>query len=181
MFFDEQGPFPDTCRELIRSLRAAAIEHVFVGSVALRTYGCEHSRDKIEVCVRPPDVEHFRGELAGYVYEQLPGQPVRYCHPTTRIRIELLISGEIAGDRLRQQEIRYPDPSEAEFIDGIPIVPLVRLIELKLATWDPLDRGDVARLVAANRLDKSFAERLHAILRPVFAECVRVAHGPPVR
>ena len=181
MFFDEQGAFPDTCRELIRSLRAAAIEHVFVGNVALAAYGCAFLEDEIEVCVRQSDVEHFRGELSGYVYEQLPGRPVRYCHPTTRIRIELLVPGEIAGDRLRQQEIRYPDPSEAEFIGGIPIVPLARLIELKLATWDPLDRGDVARLIAANGLDARFAGRLNALVRPAFAECLRAGYGTPAR
>lgn len=177
MFFDEQGPFPDTGRELIRSLRAAAIEHVFVGNVALAAYGCAYLEDKIELCVREPDVAHFRGELSGCVYEQLPGQPVRYCHPTTQIRIELLISGEVAGDRLRQQEITYPDPSEAEFADGVPVPSLARLIELKLATWDPRDQRDVAALIAANQLDESFAERLHAVVRGAYADCWKSRFG----
>jgi hypothetical protein len=171
MFFDESGLFPDTCRELIRSLRGAAIDHVFVGTVALKAYGCNHQEDTIEFCLRQLDVEHFRGELSGYVYEQLPGQPVRYCHPTTQIRIEVLISGEVAGDRLRQQEITYPDPSEAEFVDGVPVPSLARLIELKLATWDPRDQRDVAALIGANRLDTSFAKDVHALVRPAYVEC----------
>jgi hypothetical protein len=74
MFFDEQGAFSDTCRELIRSLRGAAIEHVFVGAVALKAYGCDYSEDKIESCVRAGDLERFRDEFAGHVFAPLPGQ-----------------------------------------------------------------------------------------------------------
>ena len=171
MFFDEQGAFPETCRELIRSLRGAAIDHIFVGAVAMKAHGCEHVEDKIELCVRRPDLERFRGEFAGYGFDLLPGQLCRYCHPRTQVRIELLTSGEIAGDRFRQQEIRLPDPFEAEFVDGIPVPSLARFIELKLASWDPLERGDVARLIAAHGLDETYAERLHAIMRGVYADC----------
>ncbi len=170
MFFDEQGPFPDTCRELVRSLRGAAIEHIFVGAVAMKAYGCEHAEDKIELCVRRPDLERFRGEFAGYVFDLLPGQLCRYCHPRTQVRIELLTSGEIAGDRLRQQEIRLPDPSEAEFVDGIPVPSLTRFIELKLASWNEKDRRDVAALIGANRLNMAFGGRLHPVVRGVYAE-----------
>jgi hypothetical protein len=171
MFFNEQGAFPETCRELVRSLRGAAIDHVFVGAVAMKAYGCEHAEDKIELCLRQPDLDRFRGEFAGYVFDPLPGQLCRYCHPRTQVRIELLTSGEIAGDRLRQQEIRLPDPSEAEFVDGIPVPSLARLVELKLASSQPADRQDAIRLIAANRLDESFAEQLHALVRPTYLEC----------
>jgi hypothetical protein len=171
VFFNEQGPFPDTCRDLIRSLRGAAIDHVFVGAVALKAYGCEPAEDRIELCVRQPDLDRFRGEFAGFVFDPLPGQLSRYCHPGTQVRIELLTSGEIAGDRLRQQEIRLPDPSEAEFVQGIPVPSLARLIELKLASWQPPDRQDAVRLIAANRLNESFAERLHTLVRPTYLEC----------
>jgi len=172
MFFDEQGAFPDTCRELIRSVRGAAIEHIFVGAVAMKAYGCEHAEDKIEFCVRRPDLDRFRGEFAGYVFEPLPGQLCRYCHPRTQVRIELLTSGEIAGDRLRQQEIRLPDPSEAEFVDGIPVPSLARLIELKLASWNEKERRDVAALIDANQLNMAFGGRLHPVVRGVYAESV---------
>ena len=171
MFFDEKGRFPDTCRELLRSLRGAAIEHVFVGSVAMRAYGCEYAEDRVDVCVRPGDVERFRGEFAGHVFEPLPGQSLRYYLPATQVEIELFVSGEVAGDSLRQQEIRYPDPREAEYVEGVPIASLARLIELKLVSWDPRDRDDVVRLVAANKLDRSYAERLHEFVRPSYLEC----------
>ena len=176
MFFNEQGAFSETCRDLIRSLRGAAIDHVFVGAVAMKSYGCEHAEDKIEFCVRRPDLDRFRGEFAGYVFDLLPGQLCRYSHPRTQVRIELLTAGDIAGDRLRQQEIRLPDPSEAELVDGIPVPSLARLVELKLATWQPPDRQDAIRLIAANRLDESFAEQLHTLVRPTYLECCVTAN-----
>jgi hypothetical protein len=171
MFFDESGPFPDTCRELIRSLRGAAIEHVFVGAVALKVYGGAYSEEKIEVCVREPDIERFRDQFASHVFEPLPGQTTRYTLPARRVQIELLTSGDVAGDRFRQQEIRLPGPSEAEFVEGVPVPSLARLIELKLASWDPADRGDVARLIAANKLDRGFADKLNVLVRPSYVDC----------
>jgi hypothetical protein len=175
MFFDDRGAFPDTCRDLIRSLRSAAIDHIFVGAVAMRAYGGPYAEDKIEVCVRRPDIEKFRGEFSGREFQPLPGQSLRYYHPRTQMQVELLIAGEIAGDRLRQQEIRLPDPSEAVFVEGIPVPSLARLIELKLASWDGGDRRDVAALIAAHRLNASFAERLHAVVRGGYAECLDTA------
>jgi hypothetical protein len=170
VFFDEHGAFPDTCRDLIRSLRAAAIGHVFVGAVAMKAYGGPYSEEKVEVCVRRPDIEKFRGEFSGREFEPLPGQSLRYYHPQTQVQIELLVSGDVAGDRLSQQEIRLPDPSEAVFVEGIPVPSLVRLIELKLASWEPRDRGDVAALAATHALDASFAKELHELVRATFAE-----------
>jgi len=170
MFFNEQSPYIDTCRELLRSLRAAAIEYVFVGAVAMRAYGCAGEAGRVEVCVRPDDVERFRGEFAHHVFEPLPGQSLRYYWPPTQIEIELLIADEIVGDPLRQQEIVYPDPSEAEYVEGVPVVSLSRLIELKLAARDPRDNEDVVRLIAANNLDRLYAERLNALLRHAFTQ-----------
>jgi hypothetical protein len=180
MFFNEQGAFPETYRELIRSLRGAAIDHIFVGAVAMKAYGCEYAEDKIEFCVRQPDLERFRGEFAGYVFDLLPGQLCRYCHPRTQVRIELLTSGEIAGDRLRQQEIRLPDPSEAEFVDGIPVPSLARLVELKLASWNPRDLCDATALIRAKKLCAAFADHLHPVVRAAFGECVGQGRQPTI-
>ena len=178
MFFNERGPFPDTCRELIRSLRGAAIDHIFIGAVAMKAYGCEYSEDKIEFCVRESDLERFRDEFAGYVLEPLPGQECRYYYPQTQVQVELLISEEVAGDRFKQQAIRLPDPSEAEFLEGIPVPSLARLIESKLASWDSRDRQDVAALIRANRLDATFGEHLHPIVRGEYPACLADARGP---
>jgi hypothetical protein len=107
----------------------------------------------------------------------LPGQARRYSHPQTQVQVELLVSGEVAGDGLRQQEIRLPDPAEAVFVEEVPVPSLARLIELKLATWDPDDRQDVAALIAAQRPDAALAEGLHPIVRGEYAECLRAGHG----
>jgi len=171
MFFSEQGPYIDTCRELLRSLRAAAIEHVFVGDVALKAYDAPYAEQRVEVCVQLADIDKFRGEFAGHVFTPLPGQATRYYWPATHVEIGLLASGEVAGDRFRQQEIRWPDASEAAWVQGVPVPMLARLIDLKLATWDPADRGDVAHLIAANGLDKSFAGSIHVLVRAAYLEC----------
>ncbi len=177
MFFDEQGPFAQTARDLIRSLRAAAIEHVFVGAVACKAHGGAPGQEKIDFCVREPDRERFRETFAGREFELLPGQSTRYCHPRTQVRIELLVSGQVAGDRLRQQEVRWPDPAEAEWIDGVPVAPLARLLELELASWRPEQWRAAAKLIAVRGLDLSFAERLHPVVRAAYAECRELTRG----
>ena len=181
MFFDKQGPFFDTAREVLRSIRAAAIEHVFVGDVALVAYGVERECARIELCVSPADFERFRGEMAGYVLAQMPGQVTRFTHPITQIEADLLPAGEIVGDRFRQQEICWPSPREAEWIAGIPVPALPRLIELKLATWDVDDQRDVMTLIQTRSLDAAFGEQLHALVRPAYEECCAWASGRATR
>jgi hypothetical protein len=86
-----------------------------------------------------------------------------------------MITGEYPGDG-KPKPISIPEPSSAATeINGIQVVTLEKLIELKLASGmtapDRLkDLADVQELIKARSLEKNFAERLDAYVRDKYLE-----------
>ena len=94
-----------------------------------------------------------------------------------------MISGESTG---RGQEVKVPEPigdENVEVIEGLTVLRLSRLIEMKLASGSAnmrrthRDFADVVELIAIRHLDGSFARFLHKSLRKTFRELVRRAHA----
>ncbi|KAA1258024.1 hypothetical protein LF1_05150 [Rubripirellula obstinata] len=71
-----------------------------------------------------------------------------------------------------------------EQIEGLSVVRLSRLIEMKIACGmsnlrrTHKDFADVVELIVVRNLDGSFARFLHKSLRPTFRELVRNATSP---
>ena len=83
-------------------------------------------------------------------------------------------------------EVRFPDPGDelaVTEIEGLPVVRLSKLIEAKIACGTGnlrcthKDFADVIELILQNRLDSSFARRLHKSLRATYRELVRRSRG----
>jgi hypothetical protein len=171
MFFDDKGPVPDTFRHLQQVLSGAGIPHIFLGAMALNAHGYRRSTEDVDLCMRREDFARFRGEFVGKRFRTVAGRSRRFFDPDTQVTFDVLISGEIAGNARKQQDVLFPDPSEAETIDGAPCVSLARLIELKLVTWRYQDWADVISLIRVHKLTEAFAEKVHTVARPFYLQC----------
>lgn len=171
MFFRGEGPVPDTFRRLVQHLELLGVPHIFMGATALGVHGFIRATEDVDVCMRRADLERFRAEFVGREYATVPNRPRRFLDGQTGATIDILVFGDIAGDARRQQLIRFPDPDEAETIQGTPVPSLARLIELKLVTWRYKDWGDVVELIIRHALHESFAERLHPAVRTAYLQC----------
>jgi hypothetical protein len=171
MFFENQGPVPETLRRLQKLLADHQIPCIFIGATALNAHGYERMTRDIDLCLRREDLERFRRDFVGRDYQQIPGRPRRFFDPTTKITLDVLVAGEIAGNTRKQQKIRFPDPAEAQLIGYLPVPGLARLIELKLVTWRYKDWADVVELIRANGLDEGFANQLDATVRGAYLQC----------
>lgn len=172
LLFEEKTPFARTFQEVIRSLRAAAIDHVFMGAVALRAHGCADTTDEDIVAAVPgEDIDRFAQVFAGLEFEALPGQATRFYARDTQLHIELVAAEQPAGDPYQFSEIRWPAPSEAEWRAGVPVPSLARLLDLLLAQHTPAAREDVVLLIAANDLNAEFADALHPLTRAMYRAC----------
>jgi hypothetical protein len=86
------------------------------------------------------------------------------------VSIEVLTSGEYPGDG-KPKPVSFPVPADSSTdIDGVRIVTLEKLIELKLASGmtapDRLkDLADVQELIKARGLVSDFAEQLNPYVR----------------
>lgn len=171
MFFRLEGPVPDTFRRLTELLEKAGIPYVLVGAIAGYAHGYHRTTGDIDLCLRREDLARFRREFVGTHFSQVEGHPRKFFDPTTQVTFDVLIAGELAGNTRKQREVRFPDPSEAELIDGRPFVSLARLIELKLVTWRYRDWGDVVELIRIHNLDESFGDQFNPLVRSAYLQC----------
>ena len=171
MFFDDQGPVPETFRRLRTLLAKAKIEHLFVGAIAANAHGFRRSTEDVDLCMRREDLERFRREFVGKEFAPVEGRSRRFYDPVTQVTFAVLVAGEIAGNTRKQRDVRFPDPAEAEIIEGAPFVALPRLIELKLVTWRYQDWADVVSLIRLHSLDETFGDQFNPLVRSAYLQC----------
>lgn len=171
MFFDDRGPVPETFQTLRKLLADAGIPHIFLGAIALNVHGVRRSTEDVDLCMRAADLERFRREFVGERFAPVKNRPRKFVDPATQVSFDILIAGEPAGNTRKQREVKFPDPSEAEIIEGTPFVSLPRLIELKLVTWRFKDWGDVVELIRERNLDESFADQFNPLVRSTYLQC----------
>lgn len=171
MFHQRSGPVWDTLDALAESLQKEGIEYVVIGAFALGCYGYERATNDVDLCLRPADLERFRGRFVGREYQAVAGKSRKFLDPRTGVTFDVLESGEFAGRVSRNKFIRFPDPSEAVTVKGLKTASLERLIELKLVTWRSQDIPDVVALIRQNNLGEHFSDRLDPLVRMAYLEC----------
>ena len=97
--------------------------------------------------------------------------------------VQFLLTGDRAGI---DSEVRIPVPTgelNVEMIEGLPVIRLSRLIEIKITCGlgsvrrTHKDFADVVELIAIRHLDGSFARHLHKSVRSTFRKLVRNAQS----
>ena len=167
-----------TCHSL---LSAADISYSICGGVAVCLHGYQRNTVNLDLVIRAEDADAARAVLldAGLVWDALRAE----FRTPAGIAVQFLIAGEKAG---QGSEVTIPDPAgeqNVEVREGLTVVRLSRLIEMKIACGmanlrrTHKDFADVVELIAARNLDESFARYLHKSLRAAFRELVRNARA----
>ncbi len=170
MFFEKTGPVWETLRHLESRLQDANIEYVVIGGLALNAYQYPRQTIDVDIVVTSKGYEEFKHQFAGSVYTPVKGAR-RFIDQASEVTIDILIAGEFAGRKSKNQSVRFPDPSEAQLCGDLRTVSLARLIELKLVTWRYKDWGDVVELIRRHGLPESLADQLDPVVRSAFGEC----------
>lgn len=160
----------ESFRRLVRALRESAMPHVFVGAIALHAYGGPAVLDRLEVCLGAHDCEQFTRKFDGPDYERLYGQHFRLADRLTKITVELIPSGEPAGDVHHEPAILWPEPTDSIWHGDFPLVGLPQQIELLLARWDEAGMAQLEELASAVGFPVSLVDELHPALRGAFLE-----------
>jgi len=171
----------DTASQCNRILTEAGIAYSVCGGVAVCLHGYQRNTVDLDLVVRRQDADHTRRllEEKGWAWNA----ESREFRTASGVAVQFLIAGERAG---RGEEVRIPDPvgeENVETIEGLTVVRLSKLIEMKLACGSSNPRrthkdfADVVELIAAGNLGSSFARFLHKSQRKTFRELVRRARG----
>ena len=166
------------CHELFKE---AEIPHSICGGVAVCLHGYQRNTTDVDIIVTAEDTDRIRILLNDAAYEW--DDKVKEFRSPNGIAVQFLISGSKAG---KGSEVTIPEPTgelNIEEIEGLSVVRLSRLIEMKIACGlgslrrTHKDFADVVELIAICKLDSSFARFLHKSLRKTYKELVRSAHS----
>ena len=178
MHFDEKSAVYGALREIVRRLRDLHIDFVVVGGMALFHHGFRRFTEDVDLLVTPEALEQAHRHLEGLGYVA-PFKGSKQLRDTRRgVLIEFLVSGQFPGDG-KPKPVAFPDPSgKAVEINGIPILRLADLIDLKLASGmtNPgrlKDLADVQELIRVRKLPESFKDQLNPYVREKFVELLR--------
>lgn len=171
-----RGDVRRTMRRLAERLAAEGVSYAIVGGMALGEHGYVRMTEDVDVLVTREGLARFIDACGGRGYvPAYPGAGRTFRDADTGVRIEFLVTGEYPGDG-KPKPVRFPDPSSCSVeADGIRVVALPSLVELKLASGMSSpgrlrDLADVQELIRVERLEESFADQLHPSVRAKFLE-----------
>lgn len=157
------------------------IAHSICGGVAVCLHGYQRNTTDVDYIISPSDSRRVKQLLQDEGFEW--NEQEKEFQSPSGVAIQFLISGESAG---KGSEVAIPEPVgefNVEEREGLFVVKLSRLIEMKLASGlsnlrrTHKDFADVVELIAIRKLDSSFARYLHGSLRESFRGLVRNAQS----
>jgi hypothetical protein len=178
-FLMRQSKVHRTLERIARAMADANADFAVAGALAVGEHGHLRLTVDVDLVVTPEGLQQFRDRWLGRGYvEKFPGsRGVRDSE--TGVAVDFLVTGEFPGDGL-PKSVRFPAPGTAPLKDGIRVLDLRTLIELKLASGisaaDRLqDLADVLALVRVNALDREYAAQLDPLVRDKYAELWQAA------
>jgi hypothetical protein len=175
-FFMGTADVQQAMHKLVVALDELGIPYAIVGGMALNEYGYRRVTVDVDVLLTREGLQRFKDRWLGRGYvEKFPGS--RGIRDTElNVTIDVLVTGDYPGDG-QPKPVQFPDPAEVAVRHrGLALIPLAKLIELKLASGMTTihrakDIGDVVELIKralparelGNELDPSVRGRYFEI------------------
>ncbi len=184
-YFAGEGRLHGALRRLTQRLNAEGIPSALLGGLALAEHGYPRLTEDIDLLLTPSGLERFRQRLVGRGYRPaFSGAEKTFRDTETGVRIEIVTAGEYPGDGL-PKPVAFPDPTTPGMtveIEGIRVVTLEKLIELKLASGMSAshrlrDLADVQDLITRLRLPLTLADRLDPSVQAAYRDLWEKAHA----
>jgi hypothetical protein len=166
-----QGSLNNALAQLCDDLKRHGIDYMVIGAVALMAHGYPRFTEDIDLVLTKEGLETFHRELVGLGYlPAFEGARKRLRATKGGTPVEVIVAGDYPGDG-RPKPVVFPEPATASVeIDGVRVVTLAKLVELKLASGmtapDRLkDLADVQELIKTRGLAADFAGELNPYVR----------------
>lgn len=155
------------------ALDADGIPYALAGAMALNAHGYRRVTTDVDLLLTREGLEAFKQRHLGRGWvERFPGWK-RMRDTEHNVKIDVLIAGDYPGDDL-PKPVAFPDPSVARRVSGVAVLPVERLVELKLASGlsnpDRMkDLADVQELIRFAGLPETLAASLDPSVRAEYA------------
>jgi hypothetical protein len=175
LHFEKESAVHKSLRKITRRLDELGISYAVSGGMALFFHGARRFTEDVDILVTREALKEIHTQLEGAGYLPPFSGSKNLRDTETGVRIEFLITGDYPGDG-KPKPIAFPDPANVnEQVEGIRILRLPTLIELKLASGltNPLrgqDLVDVQRLIQELNLPADLADTLNPFVRDKYRE-----------
>jgi hypothetical protein len=173
--YQGEGRLRKTYDRLTKRLEALGVAYGVVGGYALIVHGVRRFTEDIDILVSGEGLDRLHKQLIGLGYVRVAPGSRNLRDVETGVKIEFIVTGEFPGDG-KPKPVAFPAPEAVvERREGIKVINLKSLIELKLASGMTAkgrlqDLADVQRLIQEHRLNAEFAEELDAYVHDKFFE-----------
>jgi hypothetical protein len=182
-FFMGDADVQHALSRLARLLDEEKIPYAIVGAMALNEYGYRRVTVDVDVLLTKAGLAAFKARHLGrgYVEKFAGSKGVRDTE--NGVTIDVVLSGEFPGDG-KPKPVAFPDPTTAIAGERVRLLPLPKLVELKLASGMTAphrlkDLADVLELIRALKLEGRFEDELDPYVRPKFRELFEAAQSAP--
>jgi hypothetical protein len=181
MHFEGDSAVHKTLRRITQRLDELGIDYAVVGGMAMYLHGFRRFTEDVDLLVTPEGLLRIHKEVEGLGFIRPFEKSKDLRDAETRVRIEFLVTGQFPGDG-RPGPVSFPDPKNVTDVrDGVKVVNLAKLMELKLASSRGAGRrkdiGDAQELIRVLQLPLEFQERIDPSLRGLYEELWRELPG----
>jgi hypothetical protein len=181
-FFMGESDVQRAAAKVARLLEEDGIAYAVIGAMALNEYGYRRVTVDVDLLLTREGLESFKKIHLGLGYVQkFPGS--KGLRDTEfGVTIDVVLVGEYPGDGLPKPVV-FPDPAEAAVRgERVALLPLPRLIELKLASGMTAphrlkDLADVIEVIRILKLPAGLAEELDPYVREKYRELWQAAQA----
>jgi hypothetical protein len=182
-FFMKQDLVHATLERLAQRLQEEGIPYAIIGGMALNLHGYERMTRDVDILMTAQAVEQFVQRCVGRGYlPKFAGARKSFRDTVSQVAVEVLFTGEYPGDG-KPKPVTFPDPETAYVeIDGLRVITLEKLIELKLASGLSAahrlrDLADVQDLIMRLALPLELREPLDESVRAEYTRLWEAAQG----
>ncbi len=168
--------------KVARLLDEDAIPYALIGAMALNAYGYERATVDVDLLLTAEGLADFKKKHLGLGYvEKFPGSK-GFRDTENGVTIDVVLAGEYPGDGLAKPVV-FPDPASAAVRgERVALLPLPRLIELKLASGISAphrlkDLADVIEVIRILKLPAGLADELDPYVREKYSDLWQAAQA----
>jgi hypothetical protein len=176
MFFQNESEVQKSLRRITARLNDLGIDYAVVGGMALFLHGFRRFTEDVDILVTREGLAKLHEALEGSGYRPPFAGSKNLRDTDNGVRIEFLVAGEFPGDG-KVKPVAFPEPENVTVEqDGIRLLNLAALIELKLASGitggieRSKDITDVVEVVKMLRLPEAMADQLDPFVRERYRE-----------
>ena len=183
-FFMRRDSVWQTMERVTRRLTEQGIEHAIIGGMAVVLHGFVRVTGDVDLLTTREGLDKIHERLVGLGYVPMfQGARKALRDTTTGVKVEFITTGEYPGDG-KPKPVRFPDPRDVTVErDGFPVIPVPKLIELKLASGLDVahrlrDLADVQDLIRALKLPRELGDQLDPSVRDGYIRMWDAAQTP---